>query len=82
MLGEESRLLDLGCFLNRTLVGLKAISVVRGFQVQAFQAAFGMVRRVVIYWGVQLRDEGRNFLLCGEGCTTFLGEISLELLVY
>jgi len=79
---EDNHLLGFGYFLNRTLVALKVISVVRGLLVWVTQFVSEVVCRIVICRGVQLRDVGRNFLLCGEGCTTFLGGILLGLLVY
>jgi len=58
-----------------------AISVVQGFLLQVSQFTFELVRRTTICQGVQLRDVGRNFLICGGECTMFLGDILLGLLV-
>ena len=82
LLEGENRLLGPEYFLNQILVVPRAISVVRGFLVQVLQLVSWLVRHIGIYRGVRLQDEERNFLLCGEECTTFLGGILLGLLVY
>jgi len=82
LLEEESRLLGLGCFLDRILAAPKATSVARGLLVRVSRFALGSGRCIVIYRGVQLRDEGKNFPLCDEGYTTFLGGILPGLLAY
>jgi len=79
---EENRLLGLGCFLDRILMVLKATSVARVLLVRGSQPLLGFGRRIAIYWGVQLRGEGRSFLLYDEAYTTFLDSILLGLLVY
>jgi len=79
---EENRLLGLGRSPSQTLVVPKVISVVRRLLIWVIQHVSEVVHRIVICQGVRLRDAGRNFLLCGEECTTFLGGILLGLLVY
>ena len=82
MLEEENRLLDLERFLSLTLEALKVISVVQEVLVWVTQSVLEVVCQITIYRGIQLRGVGRRFLLCGGGCTTFLGGILLGLLVY
>ena len=82
MLEEESRLLGLGYFRSRILTAPKGTSVVQELLVRVSQLALESGCRITIYRDVQLRDEGRSFLLCDEGCTTFLDGRLLGLPVY
>ena len=81
MLEGANRLLDLGRFLNQALATLEGILVVLGFLAQVTRLEPVVVRRAMICRGVLLQDGGRNFLLYDEGCTMFLDEILLGLLV-